>query len=79
MFCPVAMLYILVIDLGLSDVKCLNISNIPEAGHIKFVNGQAKLNRNHQFYWQIQGQLATGLSWFDVKTDTEEDIQVERV
>ncbi|XP_056441492.1 uncharacterized protein LOC130378926 isoform X1 [Gadus chalcogrammus] len=65
---------------GLAEVKCPDISNISEAGHVKIVNGQAKLKKNHKYHWQVQGQLAiTGLSWCDFITDTEEDFTVERV
>ncbi|KAJ8007671.1 hypothetical protein DPEC_G00096580 [Dallia pectoralis] len=65
---------------GLAEVKCPDICNISEAGHVRFVNGQAKLKRNHKFYWQVQGQLAvTGLSWCDFITDTKGDLTVERV
>lgn len=65
---------------GLAEVKCPDICNISEAGHVKCVNGQAKLKINNKFYWQVQGQLSvTGLSWCDLITDTEEDITVERI
>ncbi|CAM4663592.1 unnamed protein product [Leuciscus chuanchicus] len=65
---------------GLAEVKCPDISSISEAGHVKMVNGQAKLKQNHKYHWQVQGQLAvTGLSWCDFITDTEGDFTVERV
>lgn len=65
---------------GLAEVKCPNVVCITDVSHIKFVGGQAKLKRNHKYFWQVQGQLAiTGLSWCDVITSTKTDITVERI
>lgn len=38
---------------GLPEVKCSDISSISEAGHVKMVNGQAKLKQNHKYQWQV--------------------------
>lgn len=39
---------------GIAEVKCPNVDHITEASHIKFVNGQAKLRRNHKYFWQVK-------------------------
>lgn len=65
---------------GLAEVKCPNVNSIAEATHIKFTNGQAKLKRNHKYFWQVLGQLAiTGLPWCDFITSTKSDLTVERI
>ncbi len=57
-----------------TEVKCSNVDHITEASHIKFANGQAKLRRNHKYFWQVQDQLAiTGLSWCDFITSNKSD------
>ena len=43
---------------GIAEVKCQDISSISGAGHLKMVNGRAKLKNNHKYHWQVQGQLA---------------------
>lgn len=65
---------------GLAEVKCPNVDHITEASHIKFVNGHAKLRRNHKYFWQVQGQLAiTGLPWCDFITSNKSEITFERI
>ncbi len=52
---------------GLAEVKCPNVDHITEASDITFVNGQAKLRRNHKYY-----QLAiTGLYGCDFITSNK--------
>lgn len=65
---------------GLAEVKCPTANSIAEASHVKFISGQAKLKRNHKYFWQVQGQLAiTGLRWCDFITSTQSDLTVERI
>ena len=65
---------------GLAEVKCPNVDSIEQVKHVKFVNGKAKLKKNHKYYCQVQGQLAiTGLLWCDFITSTKSDLTVERI
>ncbi|XDV26074.1 hypothetical protein PO909_029872 [Leuciscus waleckii] len=65
---------------GLAEVKCPNVNSITEVKHVKFIGGQAKLKKNHKYFWQVQGQLAiTGLKWCDFITSTQSDLTVERI
>jgi len=65
---------------GLAEVKCPDVNSITEVTHVKFIGGQAKLKKNHKYFWQVQGQLAiTGLKWCDFITSTQSDLTVERI
>ncbi|XP_041913151.1 uncharacterized protein LOC121678037 isoform X1 [Alosa sapidissima] len=65
---------------GLAEVKCPNVDSVTDVAHLRFIGGQAKLRRNHKYFWQVQGQLAiTGLSWCDFITSTKTDLTVERI
>lgn len=51
-----------------------------ESFFAKNVNGQPRLKRGHQYYFQIQGQLAvTGASWCDFVIYSSKGMSIERV
>ena len=42
--------------------------------------GQRKVNENHAYYWQVQGQLLiTGLDWCDFVVFAEDDMMIQRI
>ena len=73
---------------GLVEVKCpfskFHVSPLDACADESFfaenVNGQPRLKRGHQYYFQIQGQLAvTGASWCDFVIYTSKGMSVERI
>ena len=73
---------------GLVEVKCpfskFHVSPLDACADESFfaenVNGQPRLKRRHQYYFQIQVQLAvTGASWCDFVIYTSKGMSVERI
>ena len=73
---------------GLVEVKCpfskFHVRPLDACADESFfaenVNGQPRLKRGHQYYFQIQGQLAvTGASWCDFVIYTSKGMSVERI
>eukprot|EP00117_Sycon_ciliatum_P014839 scpid81162/ scgid14934/ len=73
---------------GLVEVKCpykyrhQRIENVctDKLQSLEMVNGVPTLKRNHQYYYQIMGQLAvTERQWCDYIVFTRRDIHVERI
>ena len=73
---------------GLVEVKCpfSKFHESPldacadESVFAENVNGQPRLKRGHQYYFQIQGQLGvTGASWCDCVIYNSKGMSVERI
>ncbi|KAL0198877.1 hypothetical protein M9458_007417, partial [Cirrhinus mrigala] len=65
---------------GLVEVKSTTNHDASQVAHLKSENGSVSLRQSHQYYWQVQGQLAiTGLEWCDFVTDTQANVYVERI
>ena len=73
---------------GLAEVKCpsskFNVT--PEEACsdpsfcLELVNGSPRLKRNHEYYDQIQGQMAlTGAKWCDFVVYTSRGLNIERI
>ena len=51
---------------GLLEIKCPQCESYRDAKYLKIVNGQLKLKKTHEYYFQVMGQRAiTGLKWCD--------------
>ena len=47
---------------GLMEAKCLQCLSVRSAKCLRLVNGELKLRKTHEYYYQIQGQLGlTGM------------------
>lgn len=66
---------------GLLEIKCPQVNSVLEAQYLKKDQmGALKLNRNHQYYFQILAQLAvTGLQWCDLFVWCENDYHQETI
>ena len=57
-----------------------DISQNKKIFYIKKDNGQLKLKKNHDYYYQIQGQLEmNGLNFCDFVVFREVDLYIERI
>ena len=51
---------------GLLEIKCPMSKTVDQILYLKEVNGEKHLKRNHNYYYQIQTQLAvSGMDWCD--------------
>ena len=65
---------------GLLEIKCLQCSSTVETKCLKIFNGQLKLRKTHEYYYQIEGQLGvTGLKWCDLMVLCKDDWHIERI
>lgn len=65
---------------GLLEIKCPQVSVLETQYLKKDHTATLKLNRNHQYYFQILTQLAvTGLQWCDLYVWCENDYHQERI
>ena len=65
---------------GLLEIKCPSKESITEVPYIKEKDGEKFLNRNHDYFYQVMGQLGlTGASWCDFMVWCPEDHFVERI
>ena len=73
---------------GLAEVKCPSskFDVTPEEACsdpsfcLELVNGSPRLKRNHEYYDQIQGQMAlTGARWCDFVVYTSRGLNIERI
>lgn len=65
---------------GLLELKCLQCSSIRDAKCLRLCNGEPKLRKTHDYYYQIQGQLGiTGMHWCDLMVLCKDDWHIERV
>ncbi|XP_013865070.1 uncharacterized protein LOC106518354 isoform X2 [Austrofundulus limnaeus] len=65
---------------GLIYTKHSDNQSIIESSFLLCRNGTIQLKREHQYFWQIQGQLmVTGLSWCDLLVYAKQDMLVQRI
>ena len=68
---------------GLLEVKCpisMVGKNASEVTYLKACNGSLRLNRNHEYYTQVQFQMGiTGRKWCDFFIFTKTDNFIERI
>ncbi|XP_061190100.1 uncharacterized protein LOC133197943 isoform X2 [Saccostrea echinata] len=65
---------------GLLEIKCPNTDNLSKVKCLSDTNGQLKLKKNDNYYYQIQTQMAvTGLSWCDFFVWLENDAHLETI
>ena len=51
---------------GLLEIKCPVKKSISDVNYLQITDGTRQLQRNHEYYFQIQAQLAvSGLDWYD--------------
>ena len=77
------------IDYGIIEIKCpytcRNMSVVEACSKIKpfyceLENGQVKLKRNHQYYYQVQGTMGiVGVEWCDFVIWTTKGMTIERI
>ena len=65
---------------GLLEIKCLQCDSCKDAKCLKFTNGQLKLKKTHEYYFQVMGQMAiTGLTWCDFMVFCKNDWHIETI
>ena len=65
---------------GLLEIKCPQCDSSQNAKCLKTVNGQLKLKKGHEYYYQVQGQLGiTGLRWCDFMVFCKDDWHIETI
>lgn len=65
---------------GLLELKCLQCLSVRNAKCLRLVNGELKLRKSHEYYYQIQGQLGlTGMQWCDLMVLCKDDWHIERI
>lgn len=65
---------------GLVEIKCPSVEKISDCNRLLEVNGQFRLKRNHEYYYQVMGQLGiTGCNWCDFFVMTYADFHKERI
>ena len=65
---------------GLMKAKCLQCLSVRIAKCLRLVNGELKLRKTHEYYYQIQGQLGlTGMQWCDLMVLCKDDWHIERI
>ncbi|KAM4581645.1 uncharacterized protein V3H82_005783 [Fundulus diaphanus] len=65
---------------GLVHIKYVGIKSIAECPFLICRNGVLELNRSHQYYWQMQGEMmVTGTPWCDLLLHSREDLLVQRI
>ena len=63
---------------GLLEIKCPQCESCRDAKYLKIVNGQLKLKKTHEYYFQVMGQMAiTGLKWCDFMVFCKNDWHIE--
>lgn len=65
---------------GLVEIKSPNVKSYVDCSYVVLKGGQRKVNENHAYYWQVQGQLLiTGLDWCDFVVFAEDDMMIQRI
>jgi hypothetical protein len=69
---------------GLLEIKCTTASSVTKCDFLvlpkKLLNPQLQLKRNHEYYYQVMGQMGiTGASWCDCFVYARDDYHVERI
>ena len=65
---------------GLMEVKCLQCLSVRNAKCLRQINGELKLKKSHEYYYQIQGQLGlTGMHWCDLMVLCKDDYHIKRI
>ena len=65
---------------GILEIKCPRVSSVLEVKYLKRVDDHLELNRNDQYYTQVQTQLAvTGLQWCEFFVWCQNDYHLETI
>ncbi|XP_026024204.1 uncharacterized protein LOC113022713 isoform X4 [Astatotilapia calliptera] len=65
---------------GLVHAKCVKFRSFIDCAFLICRNGVLQLNKNHPYYWHIQGEMmVTGTSWCDLLVLSREDMLVQRI
>ena len=65
---------------GFLEIKCLQCHSCKDAKCLKFINGQLKLKKTHEYYFQVMGQMAiAGLKWCDFMVFCKNDWHIETI
>ena len=65
---------------GLMEAKCLQCLSVQNEKCLRRINGELKLKKSHEYYYQIQGQLGlTGMQWCDLMVLCKDDYHIERI
>lgn len=62
------------------EIKCPQCDLCKDAKCLKIVNGEFKLEKTHDYYFQVMGQMAiTGLKWCDFMVFCKNDWHIETI
>ena len=65
---------------GLLEIKCTLKESFADVGYIVYKEGEYKLKRCHDYYYQVIGQMAlTGSEWCDFFVYSANDYHLERI
>ena len=65
---------------GLLEIKCPSVEYVAECKYLQLKNGVHMLNKSHEYYMQIIGQMAiTGFDWCDFFVMAHNDYYKERI
>ena len=65
---------------GLLEIKCPDTDNLHSLKYLKETDGEFELKKNHNYFFQVQMQLAvTGLEWCDFFVWLENDSHLETI
>lgn len=65
---------------GLLEIKCPITSSVTDLSYLKEIGGTLKFKRNHDYYYQVMGQmLITGAKWADFYVWCKDDFHIERI
>ena len=65
---------------GSMEAKCLQCLSVRNAKCLRHINGELKLKKSHEYYYQIQGQLGlTEMQWCDLMVLCKDDYHIERI
>lgn len=65
---------------GILEIKCPSVTSVLECKYLQKIGNNLTLKKNHEYYTQIQMQLAiTGLDWCDLFVWCEHDYHLETI
>ena len=65
---------------GLMETRRLQCLPVQNAKCLRRINGELKLKKSHEYYYQIQGQLGlTGMQWSDLMVLCKDDYHIKRI
>ncbi|XP_063040587.1 uncharacterized protein LOC134435498 [Engraulis encrasicolus] len=65
---------------GITLMKCMSTNSHTECSYLEVDVGHIQIKKNHQYHWEVQGQLlVTGMQWCDFVVLAMDDFIVVRV